>query len=440
MLRDLSILALIRRFSMDVLIVGGGGREHALTWKLNQSDQVDQLYCAPGNAGIGQLAERLKIPSSNTRQLADAAESNNIDLTVVGPEAPLAAGIVDVFEERDLAIFGPNKEAAKAEASKVFTRELSREQGVPSPGYKVFENASDALSHLETRTFPTVVKADGLAAGKGAFVCDTYDEAEEAVNTIMVDRKFGEAGDQIVVEECLEGQEASILAICSGTDLVVLAPSQDHKQIYEGDEGPNTGGMGAYCPTPFVDEQVREQVIENMFLPTLHGLQKKGIEYKGVLYAGLMLTQNGPRLLEYNVRFGDPEAQPILQRMDVDLFPYLLEAANGTLDNVDPVEWKSKHSLCVIAASEGYPIDYDTGYKITGVDDVGPSDEAVVFHAGTDVRDGELVTDGGRVLGVSALGDTLESAQERAYDELEKIDFRGMTYRTDIGHHGLDYS
>ncbi len=422
---------------MDVLIVGGGGREHAIAWKLNKSPEVDTLYCAPGNAGIGQIAERFEIPSSNIEQLVDAAESNDIGLTVVGPEAPLARGIVDRFQERGLPVFGPNREAARIEASKVFTRRLTEQEGVPSPDYRIFEESSSALSYLDTLTFPAVVKADGLAAGKGSFVCNTYEEAEEAVKSIMEQREFGDAGDQIVVEECLQGQEASLLAICSGTDLMVLDPSQDHKQIYEGDEGPNTGGMGAYCPTPFVDEQVREQVIENMFLPTLHALQKRNIQYSGVLYAGLMLTQNGPRLLEYNVRFGDPEAQPILQRMDVDLFPYLLEASRGNLGKVDPVEWKPEHSLCVIAASEGYPMDYDTGYRISGVGNVGPEKEALVFHAGTEMSDGELVTDGGRVLGVSALGSSLQHAQDRAYEELDKIDFRGMTYRADIGHHAL---
>ncbi len=423
---------------MDVLIVGGGGREHALAWKLNQSAELDTLYCAPGNAGIANIAKTVDISSSALEKLADFAESRSIDLTVVGPEAPLASGIGDVFEDRDLSIFGPGKKAAQVEASKVFTRRLTDEQGVPSPDYRVFEDAEQACTYLRSSSYPLVVKADGLAAGKGSLICDSFEEAEEAVEKIMVDRAFGDAGERIVVEECLEGQEASLLAICSGTDLLLLSPSQDHKQIYEGDQGPNTGGMGAYCPTPFVDQQVRDKVVEQMFLPTLHALKKQNISYNGVLYAGLMLTQNGPRLLEYNVRFGDPETQPILQRMDSDLLPYLYEAANDRLDTLDPVQWKSQHALCVVASSEGYPKNYDTGYKISGADDVGPSDEAVVFHAGTAYRNGDLVTDGGRVLGVSALGDTLPNAQERAYEELKKISFRGMYYRNDIGHHALD--
>jgi len=425
---------------MDVLIVGGGGREHALAWKLNQSDELDRLYCAPGNAGIADVAETVDIEDTALHDLADFAESRSVDLTVVGPEAPLARGIVDVFEERDLSIFGPNKEAARIEASKVFTRNLAHHQGVPSPGYRVFEEADEALDYLSDVSYPHVVKADGLAAGKGSYVCADEEEAGAAIEEIMIDRAFGDAGDRVVIEECLQGQEASILAICSGTDLLLLAPSQDHKQINEGDRGPNTGGMGAYCPTPFVDHEVREKIVEKMFLPTLHGLKQDGVSFCGVLYAGLMMTQNGPRLLEYNVRFGDPEAQPILQRMEGDLLPYLMEAANGRLDRLDPVEWSSRHALCAVAASEGYPGAYDTGYKITGVDDVGPPDDAVVFHAGTDRRDGDLVTDGGRVLGVSALGETLKAARDRAYAELDKIDFRGLTCRTDIGHHALSDS
>ncbi len=419
---------------MKVFVVGGGGREHALCWKINQSDRVDEVFCAPGNAGISRIARTVDIPSTDINELANFAEEKGIDLTVVGPEAPLAAGIVDQFQDRGLPIFGPNQEAARLESSKVFTRKLTKEHGIPSPRFREFERADEAKNYLSSVSYPTVVKADGLAAGKGSIVCETEEEATEAVNRIMLEKDFGDAGNRLVVEEYLEGVEASLLAICQGTNLVILDPSQDHKQIYEGDEGPNTGGMGAYCPTPFVDAEMQEEIVREMFLPTLHAMNKKGVEFKGVLYAGLMLTNAGPKLLEYNVRFGDPEAQPILMRMESDLVPYLEAAVRGNLEELDAVSWLPDHALCVVAASEGYPIDYDTGYRISGLDSV--SGEGVeVFHAGTALQDDEVVTDGGRVLGVTARGSDLKKARDRAYEEMEKIHFRGLQYRTDIGHH-----
>lgn len=416
---------------MRVLVVGGGGREHALVWKIAQSPQVDTLYAAPGNAGMSEHAECLDIGAEDIDGLLDFARSQGIDLTVVGPEVPLVAGVVDRFREAGLRIFGPEKEAAQLEGSKVFAKRLMREAHVPSAEFRVFDEPATAHQYLDSQDAPIVVKADGLAAGKGVLVCRSIDEGHQAVDAIMVDRRFGEAGRQVIIEECLVGEEASILALTDGKTIYPLPSSQDHKPIYDGDGGPNTGGMGAYSPAPVVTPEMEEHITREVLVPVVHALRVRGIRYRGVIYAGLMMTPGGPKVLEFNVRFGDPETQPILMRLKGDLVPALEAVVDGRLQETS-LEWDDRPAVCVVMASGGYPGSYEKGKPITGLEDAAGMTDVAVFHAGTASADGRLVTNGGRVLGVTALGGTVAEAKARAYDAVKKIQFDGAYYRTDI--------
>jgi phosphoribosylamine--glycine ligase len=417
---------------MKVLIVGSGGREHALAWKISLSPRVKKLYCAPGNAGIASVAERVDIAADDLDGLARFARGERIDLTVVGPEVPLVAGIVDRFGRDGLRVFGPSKRAAELEGSKVFAKNLMRKHGIPTGDYQVFEDLDRAKTYIEDQGAPIVVKADGLAAGKGAVVCKTVEEAVQTATGMLEGGAFGDAGKRIVVEECLVGEEASILAITDGQTIAPLASSQDHKAAYDGDKGPNTGGMGAYSPAPVVTEKVMEQVVKEVLVPTVHAMAKAERPFKGVLYAGIMATAQGPKVLEFNTRMGDPETQPLLMRLDTDLVDLLDAAVEGTLDQQE-LKWKDRSSVCVVMASGGYPGSYEKGKAIAGLDEAGEVPETVVFHAGTASKGGEIVTSGGRVLGVTSLGETVARAIDRAYEAVGRISWDGCQYRKDIG-------
>ncbi len=416
---------------MKILIVGSGGREHALAWKVAQSDRVEKVYGAPGNPGIAQIGECVDIKPTEIEKLADFAEREGIDLTIVGPEAPLVAGITDEFERRGLKVFGPSKAAAQLEGSKAFAKEMMRKFGVPTADFQVFDDPEKAKEYIRKVGAPIVVKADGLAAGKGVVVAQTVDEAIEAVDRIMVEKVFGEAGNRVVVEECLKGEEASYLVITDGERFVPLATAQDHKAVFDGDRGPNTGGMGAYSPAPVLSEEMEREVQEKVIKPILKGMAQEGMPFKGILYAGLMITEEGPKVLEFNVRFGDPEAQAILRRLEDDLVEVALSAVEGRL--VEELHWRPETSICVVLASKGYPGKYEKGKVITGIEEAEKVPTVVVFHAGTTVKDGKLVTNGGRVLNVTALGKDIVEARERAYEAVKRIHFDGMHYRTDIG-------
>ena len=417
---------------MKVLVIGSGGREHALVWKIGRSKRVEKVYCAPGNAGTGALAENLDIKADDLDGLARFARGNRIDLTVVGPEMPLVAGIVERFERDGLRVFGPSKRAAELEGSKAFTKHLMRRHGIPSAEYQVFDDFEKASAYIEDRGAPIVVKADGLAAGKGVLVCSSVEEALEGAKSILVDGAFGEAGASLVVEECLRGEEASIIALTDGKAIAPLEPAQDHKAIFDGDKGPNTGGMGAYSPAPVVTPEVMDRVVKEVLVPTVHAMNKEGRPFKGVLYAGLMMTEQGPKVLEYNVRFGDPEAQPLLMRLDCDLVDLLDAVVDGCLDEAD-IRWDSRAAVCVVMASGGYPGEYEKGKPISGLDDAARIDDVQVFHAGTAVKGDEIVTAGGRVLGVTALGESTAAAIDRAYEAVGKIGWDGVQFRKDIG-------
>ncbi len=416
---------------MKILVVGGGGREHALAWKLAQSDKVSKVYGAPGNPGIAQIGECVDVSPTEVEKLADFAQKEGINLTVVGPEAPLVAGIVDEFEKRGLKIFGPSKAAARLEGSKAFSKEMMKKYGVPTADFKVFSSPEEAKEYVRKKGAPIVVKADGLAAGKGVVVAQTVEEAIEAIERIMVEKVFGSAGDRVVIEECLFGEEASYLVITDGERFIPLATAQDHKAVFDGDKGPNTGGMGAYSPAPVLSEELEREVQEKVIKPILRGMKEEGHPFRGVLYAGLMITEDGVKVLEFNVRFGDPEAQAILRRLDSDLFEVCMSVAEGKL--VDELKWKEETSICVVLASKGYPGKYEKGKVITGIEEAEKIPTVVVFHAGTKVENGKLVTNGGRVLNVTALGRDIVEARERVYKAVEKIHFEGMHYRRDIG-------
>ena len=422
---------------MKVLVVGGGGREHALVWKLQQSPAVTKLYAAPGNAGIAGLAECADISVSEIRLLADFAERRGIDLTVVGPELPLTLGIVEEFERRGLRVFGPGREAAALEGSKVFAKRFMKRHGIPTGFHQAFDRAEDAKRYIREVGAPIVVKADGLAAGKGAIVCPTLKEALDAVALIMEARAFGDAGSQVVVEEFLQGEEASFLAFTDGTTVLPLASSQDHKAVFDRDRGPNTGGMGAYSPAPVVTEAVHRKVMDRIMVPTVKGMAAEGRPYRGVLYAGLMIRDGEPRLLEFNARLGDPEAQPLLARMASDLVPILEAALEGRLHEVE-IAWRPEPAVCVVLVAGGYPGPYDKGKPITGLRAAARLKDVVVFHAGTAVQRGKVVTAGGRVLGVTAVGSPLGAAIDRAYRAVAKIRWEGMHFRTDIGRKALE--
>jgi phosphoribosylamine--glycine ligase len=421
---------------MRILVVGGGGREHALVWKMSQSPMVDHIYCAPGNAGISQIARCVDIKVTEIERLSRFALEQKIGLTVVGPELPLTLGIVDRFESEGLRIFGATKKASEIEGSKAFCKDLLMRFGIPSGGYAVFDDHGCAADHIRSRTMPCVVKADGLAAGKGVIVAESEKEALEALDRIMVAREFGTAGDRVVIEDFLSGEEASFLAFTDGEAVVPMVSSQDHKPIFDNDRGPNTGGMGAYSPAPVVTEAVHQKIVDTIIVPVIHGMAAEGNPYRGILYGGLMIDRGEPYVLEFNARFGDPEAQPILMRMKTDIVPLLLACTDGSLGGMR-IEWDRRAAVCVVMASQGYPGAYEKGCPIAGLDEAGAMDDVVVFHAGTALKGKQIVTSGGRVLGVTALGDGIDRAIERAYEAVARTRWNGAYFREDIGQKGL---
>lgn len=416
---------------MKVLVIGGGGREHSLIWKIAQSPEVSKIFCASGNPGISELAECINITADQTSLLCEFAVKEDIGLTVVGPEAPLVDGIVDVFSKHNLKVFGPDQKAAILEDSKVFSKLLLRKHGIPTADFKCFDDHSQARHYVLSRGAPIVVKADGLSKGKGVFVCKTTEDALLAIDSIMKDRVFGNAGDQVVIEECLIGEEVSLLAFTDGRTIVPMESSQDHKTVYDGDEGPNTGGMGAYSPVPIMTSELYRVIEKDILVPTVHAMNKEERPYKGVIYIGLMITSAGPMVLEFNVRFGDPEAQVILTRMKSDIVPIMLATISGDLDNVD-LEWFPQASVCVVMASGGYPGQFDNGKEIKGLDLLKNQEGISVFHAGTKSENEKIVTNGGRVLNVVACGRDIKEAQEKVYEAVSKISFDGAHYRRDI--------
>lgn len=421
---------------MRILVVGSGGREHALVWKIAQSKLLTKLFCAPGNGGISQLAECIDIKADDIPSLLEFVKKEKIDLTVVGPEAPLAAGIVDEFKNYNLSIFGPQKSASRLEASKIFAKELMAKYKVPTADFNIFENAKEAKKYIEEKNAPCVIKADGLAQGKGVIVAKTKQQAIDAVTLIMEKRAFGDAGNRVIIEDCLEGQEASILVITDLKEVIPLASSQDHKRIFDGDYGPNTGGMGAYSPAPVVTKELFKEILDKVIYRTIDGLAKEGIDYKGVLYAGIMLTKDGPKTLEFNVRFGDPETEAILPRLKSDLLEVMLATANGKLNKISKsggLNWDRRACVCVVCASKGYPGEYEKGKEISGLDEAAKMKDIVVFHSGTKKQNGKIVTNGGRVLGVTGLGNTIKDAIDWTYNGVGNIHFEGMYYRKDIG-------
>ena len=417
---------------MKVLVIGNGGREHALVWKLAQSPLVSRLYCAPGNAGTAEQAEQVAIKIDDIPALTAFARERAIDFTVVGPELPLALGIVDVFREANLAIFGPTRRAAQLETSKAFAKALMVKYGIPTAPFRAFTDLQAAKAYIDQHDTPIVVKADGLAAGKGVVVCQTHDSARRAVDQIMQARVFGDAGTQVVIEDFLRGEEVSFFALTDGTTLVPLPACQDHKAVYDHDQGPNTGGMGAYSPVPAVDGELSERIMEEIMRPMVRGMAAEGRPYQGVLYAGLMLVKSQPYVIEFNARFGDPEAQCLLPRLDSDVLPLLRATTDGTLDRQD-CRWREDAAVCVVMTSQGYPEAYDRGRPISGIEQAARTPGVTVFHAGTSRRNGPLVTDGGRVLGVTASAPDLQRAIERAYQAVQHIAWGGAHYRTDIG-------
>lgn len=415
---------------MRVLVIGRGGREHAILWALKKSPKVSKLYCAPGNGGISRLAECVPIQEHEFDRISDYAKQEKIDLVMVAPDDPLAAGLVDYLEEQGIVAYGPRKNAAIIEGSKVFTKELMRKYHIPTAAYESFDHYEDALAYVRVQGAPIVIKADGLAAGKGVIVAQTLEEAEQGLRDIMLDKVFGASGSSVVIEEFLQGQEMSLLSFVDGTTVRPMVPSQDHKQVYDGDKGPNTGGMGTYSPLPHIPESVVQEALDTIVRPTAEAMVKEGRPFKGVLYAGLMLTNKGPKTIEFNARFGDPETQVLLPRLKTDLLDIFLATINGTLDQL-AIEWNDQAAVCVVLASPGYPASYPKGLPIAGLDEVGP--DALVFHAGTALNEaGQTVTNGGRVLGVVGLGADIADAREKAYAELSKISFEGVHYRTDI--------
>jgi phosphoribosylamine--glycine ligase len=426
---------------MNVLVIGSGGREHALVWKLKQSPQVTKLFCTPGNAGIEQIADCVPIKASEIEKLLKFALKEKIDLTVVGPEQPLIEGIVDNFEKQGLTIFGPSKLAAEIEGSKVFAKHFMKKYNIPTADFRTF-NASqmkEAEEFINQLPPPIVVKADGLAAGKGVVVCESRDRALQTLEAMMKEKMFGEAGQNVVIEECLVGEEVSVFALTDGKEFLVLPPSQDHKRIFDNDQGKNTGGMGAYAPVPFVKLSMLETIKRTIIRPTLQGLAKEGRTYKGCLYAGLMITESGPKVIEFNCRFGDPETQVVLPLLDADLFDLMMQISSGKL-NTKKILWKPQSAVCVVLASGGYPDAYETGKTILGLDTLNDPD-VLIFHAGTKKEKKNTVTNGGRVLGVTAIGqnDNLEEVIDKAYRAVEKITFDGAYYRSDIGKKALNY-
>ncbi|WP_336776154.1 phosphoribosylamine--glycine ligase [Paenibacillus sp. MMO-58] len=415
---------------MRILVVGGGGREHAIVWALKKSEKVKEVFCAPGNAGIAQIADCVPIAVNQFDELVKFAKDAAIDLVFIGPDDPLAAGIVDAFEAHNIPVYGPNKAAAEIEGSKIFMKDLLRKYNIPTAKYETFTNYESALAYLREQSVPIVIKADGLAAGKGVTVAYSMEEAEKALKEAMVDKVFGEAGNQIVIEEFLEGQEMSILAFVDGETVKAMVPAQDHKPVFDNDKGPNTGGMGTYTPLPHIDQAIIDESIENIIKPTAKAMVSEGRPFRGVLFAGLMITKDGPKTIEFNARMGDPETQVVLPRLKTELVDVVLASLNGRLDQLE-LEWSDEAAVCVIVASEGYPASYPKGREITGLD-AAEAQGALVFHAGTAEKDGKIVTSGGRVLGVVGRGRDIAEARARAYEAVSVIHFDGMHSRTDI--------
>ena len=415
---------------MKVLVVGSGGREHAICWKLKQSPKVTGLFCAPGNGGIAQIARCVDVKATDVDGMVKWAKENAMDFVVVAPDDPLALGMVDALEEAGIPAFGPRANAAVIEASKAFSKELMKKYHIPTAQYETFTDLDKALAYIQEQGAPIVVKADGLALGKGVVVAATVDEARTAAREMMADKKFGESGSTVVIEECMTGPEVTVLAFADGEHVSTMPASQDHKRAYDGNKGPNTGGMGAISPPPQYTPEIAKRCVDEIFLPTIQALKAEGRPFHGVIYFGLMLTPSGPRVVEYNARFGDPECQAVLSLLDSDLLEIFLACREGTLDKLD-IRWKGQSACCLVLASGGYPLDYKKGYPISGLEEAGKS--AVVFHAGTAQQDGQTVTSGGRVLGVTALGGTLEEAIANAYTAAKPISFTDMHFRTDIG-------
>ena len=418
---------------MKILVVGSGGREHALCWKIAQSEKVDKIYCAPGNAGIAEVAECVAIGAMEFEKLADFAQEKKIDLTVIGMDDPLVGGVVDVFEERGLKIFGPRKNAAILEGSKAFSKDLMKKYNIPTAAYENFDDPEKALAYLETASMPIVLKADGLALGKGVLICNTLEEAKEGVKSIMMDKQFGSAGNQMVIEEFMTGREVSVLSFVDGKTIKIMTSAQDHKRALDGDQGLNTGGMGTFSPSPFYTAEVDEFCKKYIYQATVDAMKAEGREFKGIIFFGLMLTDKGPRVLEYNARFGDPETQVVLPRMKNDIVEVFEACVDGTLDQIN-LEFEDNAAVCVVLASEGYPVKYEKGLPISGLDAFKDKDSYFAFHAGTKFdNEGTIVTNGGRVLGVTATGATLKEARANAYEATKWVTFDNKYCRSDIG-------
>jgi phosphoribosylamine---glycine ligase len=415
---------------VKILVIGRGGREHAIIWSLKRNEKIKQIYCAPGNAGTAMLAENVDIGELEFPRLVKFAQDTAIDLVVVGPDDPLAAGIVDEFEAAAIPVYGPRKNAAEIEGSKIFMKNLLRKYNIPTAKYETFTDYAAADAYLQRQPLPIVIKADGLAAGKGVAVCFTREEADKALQEMMVNKSFGTSGDKVVIEEFLEGQEMSILAFVDGETVRAMSPAQDHKQVFDGDKGPNTGGMGTYSPLPHISQSIIDDSIENIIIPTARAMVSEDRPFRGVLFAGLMITKDGPKTIEYNARFGDPEAQVVLPLLETDLLDILLASINGSLDKID-ITWSDETAVCVVLASEGYPGSYPKGRLIEGLEQI-EEKEALVFHAGTANLDGQIVTNGGRVLGIVGRGSDIVSARANAYEAADRITFQGKMNRTDI--------
>ncbi|ABN52477.1 MAG TPA: phosphoribosylamine--glycine ligase [Hungateiclostridium thermocellum] len=417
---------------MKVLVVGSGGREHALVWKIVQSPRVEKVYCAPGNGGISAIAECVPIKAMDIEGIVNFSKEKKIDMVVVAPDDPLAAGMVDALEEAGIRAFGPNKAAAVIESSKAFAKNLMKKYNIPTARYEIFENSADAINYLQDQKYPVVVKADGLALGKGVIIAQNFDEAKQAVQSIMEDKVFGEAGNKVVIEEFLVGQEVSMLAFTDGKTIKTMVSSQDHKRALDNDQGLNTGGMGTFSPSRIYTEEIDRYCMERIYKPTIEAMEKEGRKFKGVLYFGLIITKDGPKVLEYNARFGDPETQVVLPRLNTDIIDIFEAVIDERLDEVE-ISWNDSACVCVIMASGGYPKEYKTGYEISGIEDAERDANIVVFHAGTKRENGKYYTAGGRVLGVTAMENTLDEAIKKAYEGVGKIKFQDMHYRKDIG-------
>ncbi|MCI2000138.1 MAG: phosphoribosylamine--glycine ligase [Clostridia bacterium] len=417
---------------MKVLVVGGGGREHAIVWKLKQSPKIDKIYCAPGNAGISKDAECVHIGAMEMEKLIAFAKEQKIDFTIIGMDDPLVAGIVDAFEAEGLKVFGPRKNAAVIEGSKAFSKELMKKYGIPTAKYEIFDDYDKAKAYVLSQPAPIVVKADGLALGKGVLICQSHDEAVAALDEIMVDKKFGKSGNKVVIEECLSGPEVSVLSFCDGKTVVPMVSAQDHKRAYDNDEGLNTGGMGTFSPSRIYTKELNDECMKTIFQPTVDAMAEEGRTFVGILYFGLMLTKDGMKVIEYNARFGDPETQVILPRLKTDLLDIMEHCVDGTLDKIN-IEWDDNACVCVVLASGGYPVEYKKGYEITGLEEAEKDKNIVIFHAGTAIKDGKFVTNGGRILGITALGKDIDDARETAYAAVDKVNFEKKHFRHDIG-------